>query len=444
MTDFQKTSENQTAFVNWFRTSSPYIHAHRNRTFVVFFSGDAVSDQQFAGCIHDFALLNSLGIRLVLVHGIRYQIDQRLAALGTKSIYQNDIRVTDSVALQCVKEAAGTVRVELEALLSMGLSNSPMAGAKIQVTSGNFVIAKPLGVLEGIDYAYSGEVRRIDGAAILKKLEQNNVVIVSPVGYSPTGEIFNLCAEDLAAAVAIELNADKLLILCEDDPPQTEQGKLIRQLTTQEARAFLDANRDIGPNTQHYLNTAIRACESGIKRTHLIQRKIDGAVLQELFSRDGIGTLVSSARFEELRPGTLLDIGGILELITPLEHKGILVKRSRELLEMEIDSFSVIERDGLILGCAALKPFPDQASGELACVALHPDYRRESRGTRLMRHIENKASAMGLKKIFVLTTQSTHWFREHGFEPASLSELPVARQFLYNFQRNSKVLVKTL
>ncbi len=444
MTDSQEFSTNQTAFVDWFRTSSPYIHAHRNRTFVVFFSGEAVSDETFAGCVHDFALLNSLGIRLVLVHGIRYQIEQRLTALGTQSVYQDGVRITDSVALQCVKEAAGTVRVELEALLSMGLYNSPMSGAAIQVTSGNFVTAKPLGVLDGIDFGYTGEVRRIDGTAILKKLEQSNVVIVSPIGYSPTGEIFNLCAEHVAAAVAIELNADKLLILCEDDPPQTDRGQLIRQLTTQEARKLLDTYGDISSNTQRYLNTAVRACESGIKRTHLIQRKIDGAILQELFTRDGIGTLVSSTQFEALRPGTLRDIGGILELIVPLEQKGILVKRSRELLEMEIKSFSIIERDGLIVGCAALKPFPDKASGELACVALHPDYQGESRGTRLMEHIEINAIAMGLKKIFVLTTQTTHWFREHGFEPASASELPVDRQVLYNFQRNSKILVKTL
>lgn len=310
--------------------------------------------------------------------------------------------------------------------------------------SPDFVTAKPLGVLNGTDYGYSGEVRRIDGTAILKQLELGNVVIISPIGYSPTGEIFNLCAENVAAAVAIELNADKLLILCEDDPPQTERGQLIRQLTTQEAREFLDTYGEIGPNSQRYLNTAVHACESGIKRTHLVQRKIDGAILQELFSRDGIGTLVSSTQFEELRRGTLRDIGGILELIVPLEQKGILVKRSRELLEMEIKSFSVIERDGLILGCAALKPFPDKVSGELACVALHPNYQGESRGTRLIEHIENNAIAMGLKKIFVLTTQTTHWFREHGFELTAASELPVSRQVLYNFQRNSKVLVKVL
>lgn len=444
MADPQSYKPNQQEFVKWFRSSSPYIHAHRKRTFVVFFSGNAVADENFASCVHDFALLNSLGVRLVLVHGTRPQIEQRLASLGSKSDYHNEIRITDDLALQCVKEAAGTVRVELEALLSMGLSNSPMAGAEIRVASGNFITAKPFGVVEGIDMGYSGKVRKIDIDAVNQLLAQNKVVIISPIGYSPTGEIFNLCSDNVAAAVATELCADKLLILSENEPPVNIDGDLIRQLTTHEAKELLATTTHLGKNTQRDLKTSISACESGVGRTHLIQRKTDGAILHELFTRDGIGTLISCTPFEELRPGTLNDIGGILALIEPLERKGILVKRSRELLETQIQFFSVMERDGLILGCAALHAFEDNISGELACVAVHPNYQNGQRGSRLLNHLEAQARNIGLKKLFVLTTQSPHWFREHGFELSTSDELPDDRQTLYNFQRNSKVLVKTL
>ncbi len=368
MADTQSNNLKQKEFVKWFRSSSPYIHAHRKRTFVVFFSGNAIADESFSSCVHDFALLNSLGVRLILVHGIRPQIERRLTSLGGKSDYHNEVRITDDLSLQCVKEAAGTVRVELEALLSMGLSSSPMAGAEIRVASGNFITAKPFGVVDGIDMGYSGKVRKIDIDAVNQLLAQNKVVIISPIGYSPTGEIFNLCSDNVAAAVATALKADKLLILSENQPPINTDGELIRQLTTREAEDLLATTTHLDASTQRDLKTAIAACKSGVARTHLLQRKIDGAILHELFTRDGIGTLISCTPFEELRPGTVNDIGGILALIEPLERKGILVKRSRELLETQIKYFSVMERDGLILGCAALQAFEDNTSGELAAL----------------------------------------------------------------------------
>jgi len=432
------------AFVRWFRDSSPYIHAHRGRTFVVSFGGEAVSDGLFAGLANDFSLLNSLGIRLVLVHGIRTQVEQRLKARGVELRYENGLRVTDAAALECVKEAAGAVRVEIEALLSMGLANSPMAGARIRVASGNFVIAKPLGVRGGVDFGHTGEVRRIDAEGIRGKLEQGNVVLLSPIGYSPTGEVFNLSAEEVATAVATALGADKLLLLTEHDCPFLGEGRPLRQLTTREAAALIDAEKTLVEEVVPHLRAAITACCAGVQRAHLLNRHVDGVILLELFTRDGIGTLISSSPFEEMRPATINDVGGILDLIMPLEENGVLVKRSREHLEMEIDDFVVIERDGLILGCAALHPFAVGRMGELACLALHPDYRGERRGERMLAHVETQARAAGLNKLFVLTTQTTHWFREHGFEAAAVGELPMARQAIYNYQRNSKVLIKAL
>jgi amino-acid N-acetyltransferase len=432
------------AFVRWFRGSSPYIHAHRGKTFVVYFGGEAVADPAFPSLVHDFALLNSLGIRLVLVHGIRPQIDARLTARGVEAYYHQGVRVTDQAALDCVKEAAGTVRVEIEALMSMGLANSPMAGARIRVASSNFVAAKPVGVRDGVDFQHTGEVRRIDADGLRAALDRGDVVLLSAVGYSPTGEIFNLRSEEVATSAAIALKADKLILLSEDDCVCRQTGELLRQLTTAEADALLNDPAALPCGTASHLRAAARACAEGVERAHLLNRHIDGAALLELFTRDGVGTLVSRTPFESLRPARVGDVPGILDLIVPLEQKGVLVPRSRERLESEIEDYLVIERDGTIVGCAALHPFPAEGMGELACMALHPDYRGGNRGEWLLERIEAEAAAGGLARLFALTTQTAHWFRERGFEPAGVADLPEARRASYNPRRNSKVLIKNL
>jgi amino-acid N-acetyltransferase len=435
--------EQQNAFVNWFRHSSPYIHAHRNKTFVISFGGEALMAQDFDHHVHDFALLSSLGIRLVLVHGIRPQIDQRLQKLNWPVRFHQNLRITDDLALQCVKEAAGIVRVEIEALLSMGLANSPMAGSGLKVASGNFVTAKPLGVIDGIDFCHTGEVRRIDSTAIQQQLEQKNVVLMSPIGYSPSGEIFNLSAEQVATAVAIALKAEKLILLTEQSFQNPETAQPVRQITADEAVQFLHNHPDTPDMLALPLKAAIQSCRSGVNRVHLIERTIDGALLLELFSHDGIGTLISSSPFEALRPATLNDIGGILELIKPLEQQGKLAKRSREKIEMEISDYIVLERDGLIIGCLALHADEQGQFGAIACLAVHPDYQGSSRGQRMFDHVCQKAKKLNLKKLYVLSTQTAHWFIERGFQPTTLESLPVALQALYNPERNSKVLCKS-
>jgi len=436
--------ESQKSFVNWFRDSSPYIHAHRNKTFVISFGGEAVLADDFDHHVHDFALLSSLGIRLVLVHGIRPQIDQRLNKLNAPALFHNNLRITDDLALQCVKEAAGLVRVEIEALLSMGLANSPMAGSELKVASGNFVTAKPIGVVEGIDYCHTGEVRRIDSAAIHQQLDQNNIVLISPIGYSPSGEIFNLSAEQVATAVAIALKAEKLILLTEQSCCNPDNGEQIRQMTTAEAHAFLQGHQAISDAISLPLKAAIQSCQAGIARVHLIDRTHDGALLLELFTRDGIGTLISSTPFEELRQATLSDIGGILELIKPLEQQGILARRSREKIEMEIADYIVIERDGLIIGCTALHPDEQGHFGAIACLAVHPDYRGSARGNRMLDYVYRKARKLALKKLFVLSTQTMHWFIERGFLSSDINSLPDPLKALYNPQRNSKILCKDI
>ncbi len=436
--------KNTTNFVHWFRSAAPYIHGFRGKTFVIAFGGELVADGGFVQLAHDVNLLNSLGVRLVLVHGVRPQVEARLTESGTAIRYVNGLRVTDDTALACVKEAAGTVRVEIEALLSLGLANTPMAGADIRVASGNFVTAQPLGVRDGTDLLHTGEVRKIDAAAIRRRLDQHDIVLLSPIGYSPTGEIFNLSLEDVATQAAVELAADKLIFLMNTEGVPDKGRAIHNALTVNEARQVLEKAKQLPEDVTYYLPCAITACTQGVKRAHLISRHRDGALLSELFTRDGVGTLITPAPLETLRAATIDDVGGILGLIEPLEREGILVRRSRELLEMEVERFLVLESDGVIAGCAALYPFPEEKAAELACMAVSPEFRGRGFGDLLLAEAEKRGKKAGFKQLFVLTTRTEHWFEERGFVDSSPDHLPKSKQALYNYKRKSKVLQKTL
>ena len=431
------------SFIHWFRNAAPYINAFRGRTFIISFSAETIEGENFPHLVHDFALLHSLGVRLVLVYGARSRIERILQERNIESHYHQGLRITDHSALECIKQAVGSLRLEIEALLSMGLANSPMAGAGIRITSGNHVAAQPLGIRDGIDFRHTGEVRRIDAPAIEAQLDSGNIVLLPPLGYSPTGEIFNLHAEQVACSAGRALAAEKLIYLIEAPGLRNPQGELVRELTVTEAEQ-LTGRTDIPPIVAAPLTSAISACRGGVHRAHLLDSRVDGALLQELFTRDGTGTLLAMERFEGIRPATIKDVGGILELITPLEQSGILVHRSREWLEMEIDHFSVVERDGAIIACAALHPFAGEKVAELAGLAVHPDYRGEQRGGRLLEFIEQQARQQGMERLFVLTTQTPHWFQERGYRAAEIGELPVMRQAMYNYQRNSRVFIKSL
>ncbi|MFP5380887.1 MAG: amino-acid N-acetyltransferase [Gammaproteobacteria bacterium] len=433
-----------TDFVHWFRSAAPYIHAFRGKTFVVAFGGELVAEGGFVQLAHDVNLLNSLGVRLVLVHGVRPQVEARLTENGTAIRYVNGLRVTDDAALACVKEAAGTVRVEIEALLSLGIANTPMAGADIRVASGNFVTAQPQGVRDGVDLLHTGEVRKIDAAAIRRRLDQHDIVLLSPIGYSPTGEIFNLSLEDVATQAAVELAADKLIFLMDTEGVPADEGGICPALTVREAREVLANGANLPEDVGYYLPCAVAACTQGVKRAHLISRHRDGALLSELFTRDGVGSLVTPVPLETLRPATIDDVGGILGVIEPLEREGILVRRSRELLEMEVDRFLVLESDGVIAGCAALYPFPEEDAAELACLAVSREYRGRGFGERLLAEAERRGRKAGFKQLFVLTTRTEHWFEERGFVETSPERLPKRKQALYNYKRRSKVLEKPL
>ena len=429
-------------FVDWFRAAAPYIHAFRGKTFVIAFGGDAMLREDFVDLIHDVNLLNALGVHLVLVHGVRPQVEARLAARALTIRYVRDLRVTDAAALECVKEAVGTARIEIETLLSLGLHNTPMAGAEIRVAGGNFVIARPAGVVDGVDLMFTGEVRKVAAEAIRARLAAGEIVLLSPLGYSPTGEVFNLTLEDVATEVAIALNADKLIFILDVGDAVDARGRRLSRLTVRQAQRLL---RELPEGDfKLYLPHAIRACRQGVARVHLISADVDGALLAELFTHEGVGCMLTRETVENLRPATIADVGGILALIEPLEAAGILVHRPRELLEREIERFFVAELDGRVIGCVALYPFPEARAGEMACLAVDPEFQGSGRGEALLAAVEEAAREQGLTRLFVLTTRTAHWFLERGFVQATPEDLPAPRKALYNWQRRSKVLVKTL
>ena len=431
-------------FINWFRSTVPYIQAHRGKTFVISFNGEAIEDSLFSELMQDFALLNSLGIQLILVHGIRPQLEKKITQSNIKSTVVGHLRITTKDILNLAKEAVGVARISIEAELTRCLANSLISNADIKITSGNFITAKPLGILNGVDYQHTGEVRKVDTHSLKKSLLANQIILVSPLAYSPTGDIFNLRGEEVATAIAASIQADKLILLTEQTELLNDDKKVVKQITTHQAESLL---KKLGiPSSDLYLHLreAIAASQRGVKRIHLVNRKLNGALQLELFTRQGSGTLISAHPFEDARQATTEDIHGIMELIKPLQHRGLLSQRSADNIEQDINSFHVIEQDGLITTCAALHEYPEEKMGELACVAVHPDYQSGERGEYLLSMIENKAIAKGLTQLFVLTTQTSHWFLERGFVAASLFDLPNSKQQNYNQSRRSQVLIKTL
>lgn len=428
--------------VKWFRNAAPYINAHRGKTFVLMFGGEAVLHPNFSNIIHDIALLRSLGVKLVLVHGARPQIEDRMKYRGVEQLFEKNIRITDSETLAAVKDATGSLRIHIEALLTMGLINSPMHGSQIRVSTGNFVVAKPMGVHGGVDYKHTGTVRKIDATGINTQLDHESIVLLSPVGYSKTGEVFNLSTEDVATQTAIALKADKLITFTAFDGLIDVQNELIRSCDLHTIKQLLN---DTKRHKQYVaLRAILNSVEGGVERCHSINYESDTALLEELFTRDGAGTLIAKDVQEQITTATIDDVTGILELIEPLEEQGTLVKRSRELLEVEIGQFTVIKKEEVIIACAALYPYPDSKTGEVACVVIHPDYRGGQRGVRLFEAIEKEAIKQGLTSIFVLTTVSAHWFLEQGFIEQPIYKLPEGKQEMYNFQRKSKVFIKEI
>ncbi|WP_176256799.1 amino-acid N-acetyltransferase [Derxia lacustris] len=430
-------------FVDWFRAVAPYIHAFKRKVFVIAFPGEMVQAGKLTQTVQDVALLRALGIRVVVVHGCRPQIEEQLRLRNAESRFHAGRRITDDATLECAKEASGEIRLDIEAAFSQGLANTPMANADIRVMSGNFVTAKPVGVVDGVDYEHTGVVRKIAIDQIQLALNSRAVVLLSPLGFSPTGEAFNLSMEDVATSIAIALRAEKLIFLTEIPGVVNELGELIREISERSVKSLLATGR-LEADTAVYLQSCLRACEADVPRAHMIPFSIDGAALLEVFTHDGVGTMVSRDDLEFLREAGPDDVGAILTLIEPLEADGTLVPRGRGVIERDISAFSIIEHDRRIFGCAALHAYPDQRMGEMACLTVLPDAQGMGDGERLLKHIEQRAREEGLNRIFVLTTRTAHWFLKRGFVQGSLDSLPPEKQRAIDRSRNSQVYIKQL
>ena len=440
-------------FVPWFRAVAPYIHMHRGKTFVVGVVGEAIAAGKLASIATDLALIQSMGVKIVLVHGFRPQVNEQLRAKGHEPRYAHGLRITDEVALDSAQEAAGQLRFEIEAAFSQGLPNTPMAGSKVRVISGNFLTARPMGIIDGVDFKHTGLVRKVDVAGIQRTLDMGALVLLSPFGFSPTGEAFNLAMEEVATSVAIELRADKLIFLTEvsgirmqPGEPAGDDNPIDTELPLAAAQALLatlptaQQPTDVG----FYLQHCVKACKGGVERSHIIPFALDGSLLLEVYVHDGIGTMVIDEKLEELREATVDDVGGILQLIEPFEKDGTLVKRDRTEIERDIASYTIIEHDGVIFGCAALYPYPEAKTAEMAAVTVSPQSQGTGDGEKLLKRIEQRARAIGLDSIFVLTTRTMHWFIKRGFQHVDPDWLPEARKRKYNWDRKSQVLVKKL
>jgi amino-acid N-acetyltransferase len=440
-------------FVPWFRSVAPYIHMHRGKTFVVGMAGEAIAAGKLQHIAQDLALIQSMGVKIVLVHGFRPQVNEQLKAKGHAARYSHGMRITDEVALDCAQEAAGQLRYEIEAAFSQGLPNTPMAGSTVRVISGNFITARPVGIVDGVDFQHSGLVRKVDVAGIKRIIDLGAMVLLSPFGFSPTGEAFNLTMEEVATSVATALQADKLIFLTEipgvrinPQEPEGEDNPIDTELPLAAAEQLLASLQPAQnpTDTAFYLQHCVKACKAGVERSHIIPFAVDGALLLEIYVHDGIGTMVVDEKLEELREATADDVGGILQLIEPFEKDGTLVKRDRTEIERDIANYTIIEHDGVIFACAALYPYPEARTGEMAALTVSPQSQGQGDGEKILRRVEQRARAMGLDSIFVLTTRTMHWFLKRGFVQVDPEWLPEARKRKYNWDRRSMVFVKKL
>ncbi|MBY4595561.1 amino-acid N-acetyltransferase [Ottowia caeni] len=440
-------------FVPWFRAVAPYIHMHRGKTFVVGVVGEAIAAGKLGSIATDLALIQSMGVKIVLVHGFRPQVNDQLRAKGQEPRYSNGMRITDEVALDSAQEAAGQLRYEIEAAFSQGLPNTPMAGATVRVISGNFITARPMGIIDGVDFKHTGVVRKIDVAGITRSLDAGALVLISPFGFSPTGEAFNLAMEEVATSVAIALQADKLLFVTETPgvrirptEPEAEDNPIDTELPLADAQALIARlpSPEVPTDPSYYLRHCVSACVHGVERSHILPYAVDGSLLLEIYVHDGIGTMVVDEKLESLREATSDDVAGILQLIEPFEKDGTLVKRSRTEIERDIGNYSIVEHDGVIFACAALYPYPEAKTGEMAALTVSPQSQGQGDGEKILRRVEHRARAMGLSSIFVLTTRTMHWFIKRGFQQVDPDWLPDARKRKYNWDRKSQVLVKKL
>ena len=449
-------------FVNMFRGSANYIARHRNTVAVYHIPGSILinpDNNNLRDLMNDIALTWLLGMQIVLVAGCREQMQARQGLDSNEFLQFGALQVTDAERLRIVKEEAGFVRFELERQLARALrmqADTPDGN----VVSGNFYSAQPLGVMGGIDYQYTGFVRRLEVEKIRAVHQQRDICLLSTLGVSPSGEVFNVNSEALAAVTAATLQAAKVIYFCDGALRHKKHGTQIQSLRYTDARKLIDYHGiQVNPKGFISCDDTKLSCETsdilckiawcaeairrgGVQRAHLLSPQ-HGALLQELYTRDGSGTLIAADVYEGIRQATVMDVASIHTLIAPLVAAGTLVDRPKTVLEKDVQMYYVYTRDSSIVACGQLKVF-ENGFAEIGCLVVNQDFRSSGRGDAMLGYLERLCLQQGCTKIFVLSTQTMEWFVERGFDIVPVEELPPSRQATYNRQRASKIYMKTV
>ncbi|NBO90803.1 MAG: amino-acid N-acetyltransferase [Planctomycetia bacterium] len=423
-----------------YREILPYVPRFKDKLFVIALDGAVVEDDNFRNLLRDIALLRSLSIKVALVHGATHQIRRLASAMNITPTNLDGSGVTDTDTLRLALLASARVSWEL----LEGLSAADLRGAV-----SNALVAHPAGILQGIDHQHTGKVERIDTSMLQALLEREIIPVVPPIGCDGEGHSFRLNSDVVAVEVARAMGAVKVIYLTIHAglPIPGEPGEVYRQLKEGEAEhVFKRHAADYPPELRSKLEQAIKAVRGGVPRVHVIDGRVEEGLLGEVFSNEGIGTLIHTNEYQEIRSATRRDLRAIYTLIQGGVERDELVRRPRSELERHIDDYFVFELDKMPAGCAALHVYPDEEMGELAAVCVDPRFENRGIGGKLMRYVEDRARAKGLKTLFCLSTQAFNYFQQKGgFTPGTPDDLPPARRERYDKSgRRSMVLLKRL
>jgi len=434
------------------RESLGYAQRFRGRLFVLYIDLRIIENQFFPVFIKDIATLHQSGIRIVLVPGTREKVNRILEEYKVPQHSYRGLRVTDEAALPFVE------------MVSFNIANtlmSALAGEGVRSVIGNWVRAKGRGIIDGVDYKYTGVVERIDTQALTTIIDQEVIPIFPPIGWNANGKTYNIAADELSVAVSAQLTAEKLFFVGEGRAVHTEHlllpqalgikpGDRISRLTIQEARELVKLNSSDaeqvslkGDDMLRRVDLGRKACESGVERVHLVDGLQEGVILREIFSNMGIGTMIHTSIFESIRPMQRVDVSEVLRVMEPYITQGVLVPRDTRSLEEEYPDYVVYDMDGRVHGCAALHEYPD-TQGEIAGIAVDRGFAGMGIGKRLVLYLVEKARERGLKRVFALTTQTADWFEKLGFREGDLKEIARKKRHYYNNLRNSKIYIYDL
>jgi amino-acid N-acetyltransferase len=414
-----------------------YIPQFREKTFILAIDGAIVTDENFATLLLDVAVLRSLNIRVVLVHGASAQIKLLGEEQNVKTSDLDGAGITDANTLKLALTAANRLTHEI----LEGLSANDLRAA-----STNVIIAHPMGIIQGVDHLFTGKVERVDTELLHSLLAQGVVPVIPPLGFDGDGKTYRVNSDGVAVAVAEALKAIKLIFITSQDG-LIYNGQLVRQMLVAELEKLLQQNSaGFAPELLSKAQHAAAACKAGIPRVHVINGKVDEGLLAEVFSNDGIGTLIYANEYQQIRPAKKKDVRAIQLLTKSAVESDELVKRTRAVIEKSLTDYFIFEIDKNPVACVALHVYPEQKKGELACLYVSASHENQGIGRKLIQFVENKAREMSLSELLTLSTQAFTYFQSKGgFGEGTPDDLPPARREKYEQSgRNSKVLVKKL